>query len=275
MINKVLIIYDQRKERLIKGSKELFQVFTENFSDVKIIPANKKLKGYDYDILVVFGGDGTLLRCIEKLGEHQIPILGVNIGKFGFLTYVERKQIKKAILDLKKSNFTIQNRMLLEINVADTRQHLFRALNEVVIHRENLLRIIEISLFINKKYVANFSGDGIIIATPTGSTAHSLSAGGPIVHPQLENIIITPLTAHTLNVRPLVISANDLLYIKLSDYKDTIVTFDGQGIIKLNSECSIKVAKARYYAKFITFNDWDFFRLLVDKFYWGIKRTTT
>lgn len=274
MIEKILIVYDHRKEKLIKHGKELFRLFAESFQDIKIIPANKRIDGSKYDILIVFGGDGTLLRCIEKLRDHQMPVLGINVGKFGFLTYVERKQIKSAILKLKKSNFTIQNRMLLEISVENAQKRVFHALNEIVIHRKNLLRIVEISFYINNQYVANFSGDGIIIATPTGSTAHSLSAGGPIVHPQLENIIITPLTAHTLNVRPLIVSANDVLNIKLSDYKNATLTFDGQGLFDLEGRYSLTIKKAQYYAKFITFPDWNFFRLLVDKFYWGIKKTS-
>lgn len=274
MINKVLIVYDYRKEKLKKHGKELFRLFAENFQDIKIIPSNKQFDSRKYDILIVFGGDGTLLRCIEKLNKYQIPILGINVGKFGFLTYIERKQLKTAISELKKSNFSIQNRMLLEISLENTQKQVFQALNEAVIHRKNLLRIIEISFFINNQYIANFSGDGIIISTPTGSTAHSLSAGGPIVHPQLENIIITPLTAHTLNVRPLIVSANDTLNIKLSDYNNTIITFDGQGIVDLKGRYSITIKKSKYYAKFITFHNWNFFRLLVDKFYWGIKKTS-
>ncbi len=274
MIKKVLIVYDYRKEKLKKHGKELFRLFAENFQDTKIIPSNKQFDGKKYDILVVFGGDGTLLRCVEKLNKYQIPILGINVGKFGFLTYVELKQLKTAISELKKANFNIQNRMLLEICLENTRKHIFQALNEVVIHRKNLLRIIEISFYINHQYIANFSGDGIIIATPTGSTAHSLSAGGPIVHPQLENIIITPLTAHTLNVRPLIVSGNDTLNIKLSDYKDTIITFDGQGVVDLKEIYSITIKKSKHCAQFITFRTWNFFRLLVDKFYWGVKKTS-
>ncbi len=272
MIKKVLIVYDQRKKELKKHGKEVFSLFAENFDDIKIIPVNEHFNGKYYDMLVVFGGDGTLLRCVKKLKEYQIPILGVNIGKFGFLTSVEFQQLKNYISHLKNSNFDIQNRMLLEIQLKGQKSKIYNALNETVIHRENLARILEVSFFINGEYIANFSGDGIIISTPTGSTAHSLSAGGPIVNPQLENIIITPLTAHTLNVRPLIISSNDIINVKLSEYKDVSIIFDGCEIIHLQKNIDIVIKKSKSYAKFIAFKDWNFFRLLVNKFYWGVKR---
>ncbi|MFN7182051.1 MAG: NAD(+)/NADH kinase [Planctomycetota bacterium] len=275
MIKKVLIVYDHRKEKLKKHGKEIFRVFAENFDDIKIIPVNKSFSGKDYDIVIVFGGDGTLLWCVKKLGEHQIPILGINVGKFGFLTYVELQQLKNCVEHLKNRRFNIQDRMLLEIQLKGFKTHIYNALNETVIHRQNLARILEISFFINGKYIATIIGDGIIISTPTGSTAHSLSAGGPIVCPQLENIIITPLNAHTLNVRPLIISSDDTINIKLADYKNTTITFDGREIVTIPEDTEIIIRKSKKYAKFITFENWNFLRLLVDKFYWGIKKTNT
>jgi NAD+ kinase len=274
-IKKVLVVYDKTREKLKGSESQVIQLLRSSFDTVKIIPSIDSYDGEPYDLLIVFGGDGTILRCVRKLKGAQIPLLGINIGKFGFLACVELKQIEIAFKQLCQLDFNIQKRMLLEVGFISGNNHqIVEVLNETVLHRKNLARMLEVSFFINNKYVASFSGDGIIVATPTGSTAHSLSAGGPIVSPELESIIITPLTAHTLNVRPIVISPSDVVTLKLSDYKDVVLSFDGAEIVALDNETEISIRKSKSYAYFVLFKDWDFFRLLVDKFYWGIKKTS-
>ena len=169
------------------------------------------------DVLIVFGGDGTLLSVARLIGKESCPILGVNLGSLGFLTEVTLKELDVALTQLLEGDFQTSPRSLLEVNLVrkNGKTDQFRALNDVVINKGALARIINLEAYCDKKFIANFLADGVIIATQTGSTAYSLSAGGPIILPNQNLLILNPICPHTLTNRPLIIPSSSKIEINL------------------------------------------------------------
>lgn len=182
------------------------------------------------DVLIVFGGDGTLLSVARLIGKESCPILGVNLGSLGFLTEVTLKELDVALTQLLEGDFQTSPRSLLEVNLVrkNGKTDQFRALNDVVINKGALARIINLEAYCDKKFIANFLADGVIIATQTGSTAYSLSAGGPIILPNQNLLILNPICPHTLTNRPLIIPSSSKIEINLKDGKEVTMTVDGQ-----------------------------------------------
>ena len=172
---------------------------------------NREVPAFDavaLDALITFGGDGTLLRGARLLGGREVPILGVNLGRVGFLTTATRESLDAALDALVAGKFLIERRQVLRAAIRDAEGEIRStqmAMNDVAVHKGGVARVIRVNVFIQGENVGPYSADGIIVATPTGSTAYSLSAGGPIVVPGVEAIIVTPIAAHTLAVRPLVV----------------------------------------------------------------------
>lgn len=185
----------------------------------------------EIDLAVAIGGDGTILRTARLIGERDIPVLGVNLGKFGFLSEVEPGNLLPALEQILKGKFSLQKRMILEVELfnQDRRINRYRALNEVVIGRGVSHRLIELQVYINGQFFLNYPADGLIFATPTGSTAYSLSAGGPIVSPSTRLIIITPIAPHTLFNRSLIFSEEDQIEVRpLLRDGEISLSIDGQ-----------------------------------------------
>jgi NAD+ kinase len=188
------------------------------------------LHGVDVDLVVVLGGDGTLLSVARAL-DKPTPILGVNMGSLGFLTEVHRSDLYPALVRVLSGQFTIEERSLLQVEVRPRHgePRLFRVLNDAVISKGALARIIELRLEVDGHLVAQFRADGLILSTPTGSTAYNLSAGGPILFPQLPVIVITPICPHTLSLRPLVVpDTSDLSITLQTDREEVYLSLDGQ-----------------------------------------------
>lgn len=185
------------------------------------------------DALITCGGDGTLLRGARFLHGREVPILGINLGRVGFLTTATRDQLRAALDALTTKNYALERRLVLHaaiVSDSGTTRSEHQALNDVVIHKSGVARIIRIRLTIDGDDLGQYSSDGLVVATPTGSTAYSLSAGGPIVAPGVEAMIVTPVCAHTLAVRPLVVPA-DVTIVAEPDsaaHDDLLVSFDGQ-----------------------------------------------
>lgn len=226
------------------------------------------------DALITFGGDGTLLRGARLLDGREVPILGVNLGRVGFLTGVQRSDLKQAVEALVRRDYHVERRLTLTATVSlgdGTRVQSQRALNDVVVHKGGVARVVRVNVTVDGESVGPFSADGIIIATPTGSTAYSLSAGGPILLPGLEAICITPICAHTMTVRPLVASATSVIAVEPMQgwAEDMLVSFDGQTGVTLAEGARVEIQRCDTAVCLVRLNRLGYFSLLRDKLHWG------
>ena len=229
--------------------------------------------GQQSDLAVVIGGDGTLLHAARELAPHETPILGVNLGRLGFLVDVSPAEITPRLEEYLLGDTISEQRFLLETQLDGHSQanQPMLALNDVVLHKWELARMIEFDACINDNPINAYRADGLVIATPTGSTAYSLSAGGPIVQPSLHAITLVPICPHTLNNRPLVISADSdiTLNVNSKDAANSMITLDGQTRIRLEETTRVHV---RCYAKPVTLihpKNYDYFDILRAKLRWG------
>ncbi|RJQ13889.1 MAG: NAD(+)/NADH kinase [Nitrospiraceae bacterium] len=255
----------------LKGRK--YQFFVE--SDAARL---LRIKGYPRqdipskaDIIIVFGGDGTLLSVARLVGSMGVPILGVNLGGLGFITEISRNEIRKELDKVLSGKCTFEERIMLLADVYRGGRRIVRhnALNDVVMNKSALSRMFELDIRINNQYVSTFRADGLIISTPTGSTAHSLSAGGPILYPTLESFLMTPICPHTLTSRPIVLPDTFVLEAAIKSGDDVYLTVDGQVGFPLKVNDKIIIKKADYKAKFLILHDRDYFQILRTKLKWG------
>lgn len=225
------------------------------------------------DLLVSLGGDGTLLRAARLLGGHQVPILGVNLGNLGFLTSVAPAQLEEALAAVDSGEVVLDERMTLSIDVvgSDGRIHgSYRALNDAVLQRGGVARMIRLRVLAGSEEVGTYSADGIILATPTGSSAYSLSAGGPIVAPAVECILATPVSAHTLAIRPLVLPAEERVTVEvLSPSENLVLTIDGQESAGLARGDRLVVSRDPRRVILLRLAGQTFFATLRRKLRWG------
>lgn len=219
----------------------------------------------DIECAVVLGGDGTLIHAASKLAEKKIPVFGINMGNLGFLTNADSGKARAALEALVAGEYRVEERMMLEASVEG--KAFGTALNDVVITRNGFSRIISVSIFVNGKPVCNYRGDGVIVATPTGSTGYNLSAGGPVVAPTTELFLITPICPHSLSARSILLSGEDELHLVVREEKKTqdeeaIITLDGQRAKDLAAEDTIVIRKSDKKAYFIQLNNHSFFDAL-------------
>jgi NAD+ kinase len=199
------------------------------------------------EMIVVLGGDGTMLRAARFIAQYDVPILGINMGSFGYLTEVNLNEMHAALDLILQGDFVTEKRMMLDVGIRQGRRdvRIGHVLNDVVINRGNFSRMNELEMAVNGEYLTTYKGDGLIVATPTGSTAYSLSAGGPIVFPGQDLIIINPICPHTLTNRPIIFAENSVLTITLwSKDKGATLTLDGQEVYRIKSGDVITVKKA-------------------------------
>jgi NAD+ kinase len=226
------------------------------------------------DALITLGGDGTLLRGARLLGGREVPILGVNLGRVGFLTSAARESFVHAIEAVAAGRYAIERRQVLSamIRGADGGERsLTNSLNDVVVHKGGVARVVRLRVMIGAEEVGPYSADGIVVATPTGSTAYSLSAGGPIVVPGVEALIVTPICAHTLAVRPLVIPATSEVTIEpIAPWADDLlVSFDGQVGTTLITGDKVHIRRADHRVHLVRLEGDSFFELMRAKLHWG------
>lgn len=224
------------------------------------------------EAVLVLGGDGTMLSVARLVCENGIPIVGVNIGGLGFITEFQRNEIYEAIDRLFSEDCTFEDRLMLTAGVFRHGEKIaeYTALNDVVINKGALARIVELETFINGDYVTTFKSDGLIVSTPTGSTAYCLSAGGPILYPTLESIALTPICPHTLTNRPIVLPDNVLIEIFLKSVsEDVFLTMDGQVGYSLRQNDKVVVRKSPFKTRILMPCQRDFFQVLRTKLKWG------
>jgi NAD+ kinase len=223
-------------------------------------------------MIIVLGGDGTFLSVARLTEGRDVPLLGVNLGGLGFLTEVTQEQVFETLGEIFEGNYGVGERLLLQAHVHrdDERIAEYRALNDVVINKGALARIISLETYVNGAYVNTFAADGIIISTPTGSTAYNLAAGGPILSPELGAIIINPICPHTLTNRPLVLPEDVTVKVILkAEGEDVLLTLDGQVGFALRYDDVVEVRKAPQTVKLIEPPRRNYFQVLRTKLRWG------
>ncbi|MFZ4739801.1 MAG: NAD kinase [Bacteroidales bacterium] len=222
------------------------------------------------NFLLSVGGDGTLLDTITLVRDSGVPILGINLGRLGFLASINKEMIIPAINAIIEGNYTLDKRTLVKI---ESENNLFGelnyALNEMTVYKKNPLSMLSIKVFVNNEFLNVYWADGLIIATPTGSTAYSLSCGGPIITPDSENFIITPISTHNLTVRPIVIPDNSLIKIQVeSRESDYFASLDSR-FISVPSTTELTVKKESFHINLLKMNNQNFFSTIRHKLLWG------
>lgn len=225
------------------------------------------------DYVISLGGDGTMLETLALIRKTGIPVLGVNTGRLGFLASVNKTELKKSLNKLVKERFTLDKRELIEISGCDDCfSGVNYALNEFTIHKKDSSAMISIDTYIDGVFLNSYFADGLIVATPTGSTAYSLSCGGPIMIPDSENFIITPIAPHNLNVRPIIISNNKQISFKIMGRTDSFnISLDSRSA-QVSASTTLTVKKAGFRFNMINLEGQHFFSTLRNKMMWGIDK---
>jgi len=254
---RIQVFFDQRTGKLLDNPKEVH-------SKAKIPSL--------VELIIVLGGDGTLLSVARLVENENVPILGINLGSLGFLTEVTLEEMYISLEQIQHNEFETTQRLLLKAHVSREEEHIaeYSCLNDVVITKTALARIIDLQASINGQYVTTYKADGLIIGTPTGSTAYNLAAGGPIVHPDMHALIMTPICPHTLTNRPIAIPDTSIISITLkSENEDVFLTLDGQVGFALRYQDTVRIEKAAHMISLICPSKRSYFEILRTKLKWG------
>jgi NAD+ kinase len=240
------------------------------------IPAGKTVEREELtslcDMIVSMGGDGTLLATARLVGDRDVPILGINLGSLGFLTQVTAAEVERSLDLIADGRHRVEQRMLLETQVIGAGGvPPAYALNDVVVDRGDVARIIDLDLYVNEEFISTFRADGLIVATPTGSTAYNAAVGGPILNPCMQAIVLSPMAPQSLAARPLLFGGDDLVLIKFSSQHESgLMTVDGQLSVPLVSGDQISIRRAEHCTKLITLPEHSFYEILRNKLNWGV-----
>lgn len=217
------------------------------------------------DILIVLGGDGTILRAAGAVSGYNVPILGINTGNLGYLSSIELKDLEYAVAKIKNGEFDIENRLMLECKIQGEDEKLY-SLNDIVVLKGIVPGVAFYKIYIDDKFYTDIGGDGIIISTPTGSTAYNISAGGPIIYPNLQVIAITPICSHYVGIRPMVIDGNSKIKIILEERNEKVyLVVDGNTVKELEYKRDILIKKSDYTCKLIKFENYNYYSILKNK----------
>ena len=258
---KVTVLVDSKMVNFLKDTDMISYV-----SVFESLPKNT-------DFLFCIGGDGSMLQAIITVKDSKVPILGINTGRLGFLTSLQKESLNIGLKQLWENNYTLIDRDLLEVKLPNSNEVVDSfpyALNEITVSRKNTASLISIDTRLNSKSLTTYWADGLIISTPTGSTGYSLSSGGPIMSPQTASFVLTPIAPHNLNIRPLIVPNSTVVELEVTGRgQDHLLTLDSR-IISLNQETKILVKKAPFSIATVELNDNAFFKTLQDKLFWGL-----
>ena len=263
------------RDRKIFLSKSTFEFVKKNLAEHKLLSAVKSIdekyfKG-NIDLLLSFGGDGTMLYSAQYAIAADAILVGVNFGKLGFLADINYHDLMNVLNEFDHNDFEIEERILLEGKIISHKSKKFTAVNDIVIEKGGWSRIIEIDTWVDGKFLTTYRSDGLIISTPTGSTGYSLSAGGPILLPELNSFVLSPICPHTLTARPIVIPANSEITIEArSFYKTVMINKDGQKTFKIKPPVKMVIKKSDKVLKLFKRKNKDYFQTLREKLMWGI-----
>lgn len=238
--------------------------------------SQRKRMAQDCDIIVSMGGDGTLLATSRDIGAADTPILGINLGSLGFLTQVSADEVETRLDEIIAGRYRIESRMLLEASVdGDRKGTRYTALNDVVVDRGSLARLIQLDLFVNDEFISTYRADGLVICTPTGSTAYNSAVGGPLLNPNMEAIVASPIAPQSLAARPLLFHGDDIMRVRVTSTQHTcLMTVDGQTSVELANLSQITIRKAAHATRLITFEDNSFYKILRTKLHWAVLPVT-
>lgn len=264
----IALIVNQDKEKAISCAEKIAEILSENGVSVLSNPDNHEQLFKDCDIAVTVGGDGTIIHSAKLAAKYNKPIIGVNVGRLGFAAEVEPEKIGD-LRRLVSGEFSVHERMLLEVNVLREGKvaNSFLAVNDATLARGQLSRIIDVTVSLDGSTVNTYHADGVLFATPTGSTAYSLSAGGPVVYPEMQCILLTPICPHSLISRSVLFDSTAKLSaaVRLRDGGNAVLSIDGETNIDITPEDVVLVKKSDKSLKLITLYDRNFYQLLGDK----------
>ncbi len=279
---EIHIVCKRGKEESLKIAKELIEKFG-SLCEIKLddtsaahLNYEKKVEmeevGKGADVIIVLGGDGTLLSVSRSSVGREVPILGVNLGGLGFLTEISVEELHQIFNEILSGRINVSNRMMLNVKVERKKESIleFHVLNDAVITKDALARIIEIETYVDDEYLTTYRADGVIFSTPTGSTGYCLSAGGPILYPSIKNIVIAPICPHTLTMRPLILP-DDVVIRAVLKSKDerVILTLDGQVGFALEYGDEVIIKRSPILTKLIKSPNKGYFEILRTKLKWG------
>ena len=284
-IKTIGLVLNTEKDNSLKVSKEMINLIKEKDVDyllekegAKELNLNHKRASYDVlrekaDLIIVFGGDGTFLHTSLNFIGTGIPLMGINLGRIGFLTEIETNELGEALDDIIAGNYRIESRNTLEVCLERNDELIEKkhAVNDVVINRSADGEMLKVDMHINNEFVNSYRGDGIIVSTPTGSTAYSFSAGGPIINPQVKAILITPLCPHAVHVKPMVISNDEVIEIDVEGEQGKIfLTTDGRNSFGIKQEDIVRIKSSEQDISLIKFPDRTFYTILRNKMRVGL-----
>jgi NAD+ kinase len=275
-IRKVLLVINTRKDdaqNVVRTLQDLtrargIQLVLRDFSGRA---SEEELR--DVDLAVSLGGDGTLLSCARMLAHHQVPILAVNMGDFGFITEVSKTELREVWDEYLAGSLGVSERLMLAVEVRrdDAAAASFLGLNEAVIGIKGISRMLRLKIFMSDTYMGGYRADGVIVATPTGSTAYSMAAGGPILHPEMEAFILTPICPFTLSNRPTVVPATEILRVEVEEAQkvEAVLTIDGQESFSLKPRDCILIRRSMHKARIVHTDRRSFYEVLRKKLNWA------
>ncbi len=278
---KIGITLNPEKTEVLPRIKEIVNWLENKPCQIYLEEQTRRLgKNYDFvglgdldrncDVIVVFGGDGTLLRVAHQLSGNEAPLLGINTGNLGFLTETAIGEAKKSLAEVLNGNFLIQKRMMLEGGVAEYGPEKLSALNDIVLARARHGRVIQVETYVDDDFVTKYVCDGLIVSTPTGSTAYNVSAWGPIVHPRQNCIILNPICPHTLSNRPLILPADSKIKLRIVSDDECVLTADGQHkITNLHRDNCALIGRSEHETSLIVPRNLSFYQILQTKLQWS------
>ncbi len=263
VVEKITRFFKQRQIKLQVANNKQADFYSE-------VSLSEQLNSWkdNLNIIIVVGGDGTILRVARDLACWNVPILGINLGQRGFLAEIEVEQMERFLQYIATGQYDYQERMMMVawLRRGDEDLGYYLALNDIVVSRGPFSRIIKVEAYVNEDFMESYSGDGIIVATPTGSTGYSLSAGGPIVNPAMELFVVTPICPHSLYNRSVIINGNDKMKLRIDSRQvQVVLTVDGQVRFALEDEDHIIVCRSEQKVKLVYFHDYSFYRMLHQK----------
>lgn len=276
VIRKVLLVINTRKDdaqNVVRTVEELTRSRGIELVSLDFSRHASEEELHGVDLAVSLGGDGTLLSCARMLAHRNVPILAVNMGEFGFITEVSKSELQDVWEKYIQGSLGVSERLMLEVEVrrGDAPAASFLGLNEAVIGIKGISRMLRLRIYLSDTYMGGYRADGVIVATPTGSTAYSMAAGGPILHPEMEAFILTPICPFTLSNRPTVVPATEILRVEVEETQkvEAVLTIDGQESFPLQPRDCINIRRAPHKARIVHTDRRSFYDVLRRKLNWA------
>lgn len=274
IVEKVLQIL-LRNDVTVIIEKEFYQNIISPLKETCTTYSNHEELDFSIDVLISIGGDGTILRAVTYVRDKNIPIVGINAGRLGFLATVQIKNIEELLLKILTKEYTLSKRSLLSLSCSPRNPDLVDlnfALNEITVSRKDTTSMITIETYLNGEYLTSYWADGLIISTPTGSTGYSLSCGGPVLIPDVSSLVITPIAPHNLNARPLVIPDKTEIELRVSGREEQYLVSLDSRITSVTNDTLLKIKKTPFEVNMIEFHEEGFLKTLRKKLLWGEDR---